>query len=163
MRAVRVGEVTRGVHLVRADLVEQVDDQLHVPWSQQLLPRAPRLVEGHVEKAKTLRRHPAEAAGGPRFAAPDQCLDLPHLGAVDLSRPLLLEEALNVALERHGSLVIDPEATIELRCEVGEADRVFVEHGDFAGGLVRHVHLVALLHEPDQRAAHRDHVVVRVR
>ena len=44
-----------------------------------------------------------------------------------------------------------------------EANRVVVEHGDVAGGLVGDVHLVPLVDQPDERAAHRDHVVVRVR
>src|SRR5262249_1383530 len=47
--------------------------------------------------------------------------------------------------------------------EIHEANRVVVEHGDVAGGLVGDVHLVALIDQADQRAAHRDDVVVRVR
>ena len=56
----------------------------------------------------------------------------------------------------------DVEVAIELGDEIGEADRVVVEHGDVAGGLVGDVDLVALVDEADQRAAHGDHVVVRV-
>ena len=38
-----------------------------------------------------------------------------------------------------------------------------VVHGHVARGFVSHVHVVTLLHEADERAAHRDHVVVGMR
>ena len=57
----------------------------------------------------------------------------------------------------------DVEVRVELGHELGEANRIVVEHGDVAGRLVGDVHFVALIHQADQRAAHRDHVIVRMR
>ena len=44
-----------------------------------------------------------------------------------------------------------------------EAEYLFVAHSDIAAGLIGHVHLVFLLHQALERAAHRDDVVVGVR
>ena len=52
---------------------------------------------------------------------------------------------------------------VELGHEIGEADRIVVEHGDVARRLIGDVHFVPLIGQPDQRAAHRDHVVIRMR
>nr|GFD04371.1 hypothetical protein [Tanacetum cinerariifolium] len=51
---------------------------------------------------------------------------------------------------------------VVLSRKVGEAQRLVVKHRNVARGLVGHVHLVALLDQPQQRATHRNHVVVGV-
>ena len=56
-----------------------------------------------------------------------------------------------------------PKQSVELGDEIGETPGVVIEHGDVAAGHVGDVHLVALLDQADERAAHADHVVVRVR
>ena len=43
------------------------------------------------------------------------------------------------------------------------ADYLFVAHGDIARGLVGHMHVVMLVAQTTQGAAHRDHVVVGMR
>ena len=47
--------------------------------------------------------------------------------------------------------------------QVGHAAGVVIEHGDVAAGHVGHVDFVLVLDQPDQRAPHADHVVVRMR
>ena len=54
----------------------------------------------------------------------------------------------------------DAEMPIEFGDEIGEPDRVGVEHGDIAGGLIGDMHFVPLIDQAEQRAAHRDHVVI---
>ena len=57
---------------------------------------------------------------------------------------------------------VDVEVSIELGDEVGVADRIVVEDGDVAGGLVGDVDLVSLSTRRIERAAHGDDVVVGV-
>ena len=90
-------------------------------------------------------------------------LDHLHFRAVDLARLLVAQELLDVGFELGGPLRRHIEVRVELGDEVGEADRIVVEHRDVAGRLVGDVHFVALIDQADQRAAHRDHVVVRMR
>ena len=56
-----------------------------------------------------------------------------------------------------------PKSSIELGHEIGEAPGVVIEDGDVAAGHVGDVDLVPLLDQADDRAAHADDVVVRMR
>ncbi len=58
---------------------------------------------------------------------------------------------------------VDVKQAVEFGHHVGHSLGVVVEHGDVAAGHVGHVHLVPVFDQPDERAAHADHVVVRVR
>ncbi len=149
VRAVRVGQVAGGVDLVRLDLLQQVHDDLDVLLAERLLAHAAGLVERHVQEVQLLIRNAAVAAGGAGFAAADQALDLLHLFGVDLAGLLLLEEVLDVLFDLLGLLAVDAEHFVEVGGEVGEADRIGIEHRDVAGGLVRDVNLVALVDEAD--------------
>ena len=72
-------------------------------------------------------------------------------------------ECLDLVLELVGLLAAElPNAAVELADEVGVAQGGLVEDGDVAAGLVGDVDLVPLLAQADERAAHADHVVVRV-
>ena len=130
---------------------------------QRLLPHAARLVKRHVQEVQLPLGHVARPRGGPRLAAANHALDALHLGAVDLPGALLLHELLDVRLELRRLRRVDVELLVELGDEIHEADRIVVEHRDVAGRLVGDVHLVPLVDQPDERAAHRDHVVVRMR
>ena len=114
-------------------------------------------------KCRLLARDAAAASGRPRFAAANHRLDHLHFRAVDLAGLLVSQELLDVSFELGGSLRRHIEVLVELRRELGVADRIVVEHRDVAGRLIGDVHLVALIDQPDQRAAHRDHVIIRVR
>ena len=82
----------------------------------------------------------------------DEVADLAHVA----------EHLLDMGLKLGGTLRQYVEMLVELGDEIGVADRVVVEHGDVARRLVGDVHLVPLIRKADQRAAHRDHVVVRM-
>ena len=45
---------------------------------------------------------------------------------------------------------------------MGVTDRIRIEHGNIAGGLIRDMNFVSLIREADQRAAHGDDVIIRV-
>lgn len=62
-----------------------------------------------------------------------------------------------------GSLGANAEVLVELGDKFGKANHVVVEDGDIARGLVGDVDLVLLIDETNQRAAHRDDVVVGMR
>ena len=162
VRAVRIGQIAGRVNLVRLDLPQQVDGHRDVFFAERLLLHAARFVERHVHEVQPLVGHAAAAARRPRFAAADHALDRLHLGAVDLAGLLVAQELFDVRFQLGRPLRRDVEVRVELGDEIGEADRVVVEHGDVARRLIGDVHLVPLVDQPNERAAHRDHVVVRV-
>ncbi len=98
------------------------------------------------------------------LAAADQALDPLHLRAVDLARPLVPQELLDVPSRPARPPRPRPptEQAVVLGGEVGEADGVGVEDGDVPARLVGDVDLVPLVDQADQGAAHADHVVVGV-
>ena len=165
MRAVRIGEIAGRVDLVRLNLPQQLDDHRDVFLAERLLLHAARFVERHVQEVQPLVGDAAASAGRPGFAAADHAFDRLHFGAVDLARLLVAAGTLRRAPRalRPSLAAIRRKCVLNSRDEIGEADRVVVEHGDVAGRLVGHVHLVPMIDQPDERAAHRNHVVVRMR
>ena len=57
----------------------------------------------------------------------------------------------------------DVEFLVEINHKIGVAQGFIVGHGNVARSLVGHVHLMALIHEPLESAAHGNDVVVRMR
>ena len=106
----------------------------------------------------TPQQRPAARASPRRIIAFDRL----HFGAIDLPRLLVAQELFDVRFELGGPLGRNVEVAIELGDEIGKANRVIIEHGDVARRLIRDVHFVPLIDQPNERAAHRDHVVVRM-
>ncbi len=88
--------------------------------------------------------HAAVAAGGSRFAAADQRLDLLHFGAIDLARLLVAQELFDLVFDPLDLVRGGAEEPRELEREIDEAAGVGVEDGDVAGGLIGDVDFVAL-------------------
>ena len=115
-------------------------------------------------KCNLLGGTPALAGRGPGLGTADHPFDLTApSGLSTWPAYLFLRNFVDVRLRVRTAARIDAEVAIELGGKLGETDRIVVEHGDVAGRLIGDVHVVALVDQADQRAAHRDHVVVRMR
>jgi hypothetical protein len=106
--------------------------------------------------------HAAEPAGRRGFPFPDQPLDVLYHRNVFFAQLFPPEEVHHVLVQRGGLVAAETVFFGEVEHKIREAAGIVVEHGNVAGSLVGHVHVVALVHEAQQRAAHRDHVVVGV-
>ena len=107
--------------------------------------------------------HAAASPRRPGFAAADQAFDLLQFIAIDLPRLLVAERFQNAVQRRASSSWFDAIKFVEVAGEFAETNRVVVEHRDIAGRLIGHVNFVPLIDQPNERAAHRNHVVVRMR
>ena len=110
-----------------------------------------------------LRFYPAKAAGGLGFALANQGFNVLHQRAVFLAQLLVLKKFhhLGVLL---GAWLATPMSMLlgKVEGKIREAPGIIVKHRYISRRLVSHVHVVALVHEAQQRAAHRNHVVVGV-
>ena len=75
---------------------------------------------------------------------------------------LVAEELVDVGLQFLKAFGANLELSAEVLDKLGEANRIFIEDGDVAGGLIGDVDLVSLVDQSNQRAAHGNHVVVRM-
>ena len=162
VRAVRVGEVAGGVDLVGLDALQQIHGDADVLFSERLLLHPAGLVERQVHEVDVLRLHAAVAGAGAGLGPADQRLDLLQFGGVHLPWLLGGHELGHVVLNPLDLLGREPELAAELGHKVSVPHGGVVPHGDVAAGLVCDVHLMALIAQADERAAHGDHVVVGV-
>ena len=109
--------------------------------------------------------HTRITAAVARLLAADRALHEEHVGALRLA--VLLLFVTQIADNLLGLLADGGLARCVALADVAQilaiADHLVVAHGNVARRLVSHVHLMLLVAESAQRAAHRDHVVVRVR
>ena len=75
----------------------------------------------------------------------------------------MLHELVDVPFELGSPHGIDVKVPIEFRDKVHERNRVVIEHRDVARRLIGDVNFMALIDQTNQGAAHRDHVVIRMR
>ena len=162
--AVWVGEVAGYVYLVRFNLLKQFANDVHIRLAHRQLFNLARLIERQVEEVDVVERYTVVCAGGACLATAYESLDGAHLRSVHIARLLLSEEVLDVAVHLlyHLVLVVAEELVVAVH-EVHEACHLLVADSNVARCLVGDVHVVVLLNESTDCAAHRDYVVVGVR
>ena len=60
-------------------------------------------------------------------------------------------------------LRVDSKMMVTVGHELREANRVIVKYGNISGCLIDHMNFMSLIHQANERAAHGDDVVVRMR
>ena len=104
-----------------------------------------------------------EGAGCASLATAYQSFDGAHLGGVDVACFLAGQEGFNVGIHLFdGFVAIVDKQLVEAVDKVHEACHLLVAHGNVSAGFVGNVHVVALLYQSANGAAHRDNVVVGV-
>ena len=159
MRAMGVRQIPRRIDLVRLHPLQQIDRDGDVVGTDRLLADTARLVEGQVEEVDVVGLHARVAGAGAGLGATDQPLHRLEFGNVHGAGVLLPEELPNPVGDP-GRLGAHAEGLAELLDKIDVAVGRLVPDGDVAAGLVGDVDVVTLLAEPDERAAHADHVVV---
>ena len=161
--AMRVREIASGVNLMRLNGLQQVNRDLDIFFAERHLADTACLVERHIHVVQAVARDAAASRSGAGFDAADQSFDLLDRTAVDLARDFVLQEVSDLAFELRRRIGVEIELLIKFFGKVDKAGDIVVEYGDVARGLVGDMHLVALIGESDQRAAHRNDIVVWVR
>ena len=164
MRAVRIGQVAGDVDLLRVEPLDQLADDPHVFLADRLLGDRAGAIERQIEKVQILFLAAGHDGAGLGFAPADQRLDRQHLGRVGLARRSCAAATGPPSASISCDLSVSmPNMPVVFGHQVGHAAGVVVEHGDVAAGHVGHVNFVLVFDQPDQRAAHADHVVVGMR
>ncbi len=143
MSAVRIGQVARRVNLVRTQFAQELHRAVDILWRDAAIPCRRFLVEGQVEEVEFVGSHAAHARGGACLGPAQRGF---HLAGVTGSR--------RIARKR---IAADLPAEVEIPVQH------FIMHVVAARDLIRDTDIVALRREADERAAHRKHLVVRVR
>ena len=111
-----------------------------------------------------LSRHAAETRRGAGFGPANHRFDRLQFVRIDVAGLLYLDECLDVRLDLVGLPFAEQfECAAILRDKIRVANRRLIEDRDVAAGLIGDVNIVALIAKPDQRAAHADNIVIRVR
>ena len=109
-------------------------------------------------------RNTVVGAGRACLAAADEALDGKHIFCIDIAFFLLGEESLYfLVLAGNDEVALLGEELVEAVDEVHEAGHLLIAHGNVAGGLISHMHIMALLHESAQGATHGDDIIIRMR
>ena len=157
----RVGEVTRGIDLMRLHSVEQISCYLNVFRANRLLSHSAGLVKGQVEEVDAVGLNTRVAGSRSSFGAADEPLHLLEFWNVNLASRLVTKEGPNFFGNLAG-LGADTEGSTEGLNKVYMGVSCLVPHGNVTARLIGDMDFVALLTEADEGASHADHVVVRM-
>ena len=159
----RIGQVPRHEHQIGAHFLQQRTHQGHVFGSDWALAHLAGSVERQVEEPCGAVRQAHRFDRRDRLRLADHSLQVLDHGQVDCPRRLALEARLHRVPHAPHRRAVDAQRIGRPIDEVEVALHVVVEHGDIAAGHVGHHDRVLVLPQFAQDAAHRDHVVVRMR
>ena len=160
----RVGQVAGHINLMGFHLFEQLLYDGHIGFAHGILLYLAALIEGQVEEVDMRERNTVVGAGRACLAAADEALDGEHIFCIDIAFFLLGEESLYfLVLAGNDEVALLGEELVEAVDEVHEAGHLLIAHGNVAGGLISHMHIMALLHESAQGATHGDDIIIRMR
>ena len=163
MRAMRITQVTRGVDLMRSNRAEQIGGEANVLRAKRLLAHASCFIERQVEKVQSFFEHAGVDTCSLCFSAPNQAFQFLHFNRVHFARTLRAQQPRNLVFHLCNACPVEAKGRCEVRGKVEKAQGFCIEDRDVAGRLIRNMHLVALIDKSKERAAHRDHIVIRVR
>src|SRR5690606_30122216 len=89
-------------------------------------------------------------------------LDSPDDFGIGLAGLFGLEEMDGFLIDFAGYVVVTIDRRVKILYKLEIPPHVVIPYGCIAGGLIGDVHVMALIHQVDERAAHRDHVIVWV-
>ncbi len=131
--------------------------------AQRLLANPTGFVERHVQEVDVVRLYAGIARRGAGLGSADQRLDLLQFRAVHFAGLLAADEALDVLFDGRRLVFAELKGPAVFGDEVGMAQSRVVPDGNVARGLIGDVHIVPLLAQTDEGAAHGDHVVIGMR
>ena len=148
---------------MRFDFLQQFNRQPYIFFTQWFFADGAGFVKWQIHEMQPIVGYSTIPPGGAGLTPADQPFDLLDLGTIHLSRFLVSQKFLDVLLYFRGMLGSGAEHALKFRGKIGEPQRIGIEHRDIAGGLIGDMHFVLLVDQPNQRAAHADHIVIRMR
>ena len=149
---------------MRLHVVEQSFHNPHIFFAHRQFLNASALIERQVEEVHMVGGNPVESASRAGFAPADQALDGEHVTRVEIAVFLAFEKGFYfLVFVAYHLIGIVSEELVEPVDEVHESRHLFVAHGNVSARLVGDMHIMSLLHQPADRTAHRNHVVVGMR
>ena len=161
--AVRVGEVACHEYLVRLHITDKFLHDIHVAASEVSLLDRTGLIERQLAEVNVFGLDADIVACCSSLALADFPFQVAHGLNVDVTGVLLVDKAVYFVAQAAILVGVDTEAVAYTVHEHHIAHHILVAHSDVARCLVSHMHIVVLIHESLQSAAHRDYVVVGVR
>ena len=153
--SVRVGQVACHEHLVRAQSLEQVLDDVEVSLGARHLLHAAGLVERQVEEVDIGIVIEAERTVCPAgLAAADGSLDGEKFLRLRLSGHLGVDDCLDT---------VELVRKAELMSRIHVLENHIVVDGEVSGCLISHVDIVSLMNQADECTSHGNHIVIRMR
>ncbi len=146
VRTVRIGQIAGGIYLVGFHFFHQFHDDAHVVFTDGLFAGASGFVKRHVQKVNVVVGQAAEACPGASFSSAYKPLDLAHLVYVVFFGLFLRQRVHHLLVNGRERIIGNTCGRRILLHKLHETHGVVVMHGDVAGGLVSHMHIVALLY-----------------
>ena len=160
----RVGKVAGYINLVRLYFLQQLLHNMYVRLANGVLLDASRLVERKVEEMHMVQRDAVIRACRACLSPTYQPLYGQDVTRVDIAFLLLKQELLDVGIHlADGLVLILIKKLVETVDEVHEAYHLLIAYGNIARSLVCHMHVVTLLHQTADGAAHGYHIVIGMR
>ena len=106
---------------------------------------------------------PHVPTSGPGLRPTDHPLDRTDLIRILLMRTLGLQEGTGIIPDPVRPALVDPKDVVKFHCEIDLSHYELITHRDISRGLIADMHLVALLMQANEGAAHRDDIIIRMR
>ena len=148
---------------MRSDFGQQLLDGNDVALRHRQLLNFPTLIEGQVEEMDVTAVDAIIGTGQSGLATADQSLKPQHRLIVQTALLFILEELFYCLVTMLDHFVASVgKDSVEAVDKVHETRDLLVTDGDIATGLISNMHVVSLLHQSPDSAAHGDDVVIRM-
>ena len=149
----RVGKVAGHVYLVRLDGIHKVLDNVHVHLAAGQFAYAAALIEWQVQEVDVVIFHAEGMVCPTGLASADGGLDIQQFTGLGFAGNLGIYQSLHLCCA---------VAESELICGIHVLHYHRVMNGHVSGCLIGNMHIMSLMHQADEGAAHGDYIVIRM-
>src|SRR5699024_4727156 len=163
MGAMRIGQVTGGIYLMRLHLAQQVNGQVDIGLGKRLLFNSSDFIKGHIQEVQPFFGDAAIASRCFGFAPADESFDVFNLIGIGFGRFFLTDKILNIGQPLIGFFSFQLKHAVIVGHKIHKPDDIFIKNGNISGCLIGYMYFMSVINQPDERAAHRDDIIIGMR